>query len=153
MGDNKSSKGHFTIDTSMRPYLPETHYVAISDGETNYCVAVPAKLKKKYFKLYRKIGVQSYTEQMHCVAIVLCIEVLPPEKIISIRICTDISKRAMHNYLLQFIRHLYHKISAEKAPSKSNAHHYVTKVRKGRAPVSLFLTEMHLKRFIRIKKS
>ncbi|MDI6737444.1 MAG: hypothetical protein QME12_02910 [Nanoarchaeota archaeon] len=129
----KRERGNFSIDTSMRPYLIETHYVGISDGETKYSVEVPARLKKKYFQIYGKASVPGFTEKVHCVAIALCINAISPKAIVSIRICTDISKRAMHNNLILFLRaELYSKVSGEKADRNSPAHHYVTRIRKGK---------------------
>ncbi|MFA5888340.1 MAG: hypothetical protein WC852_06550 [Candidatus Nanoarchaeia archaeon] len=153
MGDKKLNKGHFTIDTSMRPHLLETNYVGISDGEVEYSVEVPAKLKKKFFKICKSKNIQNYIEQIHCVAIAFCINALPFEQIISIRICTDISKRFMHNYLIRFLKkEAYNKILNDKSPSKSNAHYYVTKIREKKRKASLILNEGHLMRFIRLKK-
>lgn len=149
----KQTKGNFSIDTSMRPHLLETHYVGISDGETEYSVEVPAKLKRKMFKLYKSHNVPNYIEQIHCVAIVICINSMPPQAIVSIIICTDISKRFMHNYLIQFLdRQVYCKILNEKAPQKSNAHYYITKVKERKRKSSLILNEGHLIKFIKLKK-
>lgn len=137
----------------MRPHLLEAHYVGISDGETEYSVEVPAKLKKKMFMLYKRHNIPNYIEQIHCVAITFCINAVPPQNIISIRICTDISKRLMHNYLIQFLnRQIYCKILNEKAPQKSNAHYYVAKVKEHKRKSSLILNEGHLIRFIKTKK-
>ncbi len=148
----KQIKGIFSIDTSMRPHLLETHYVGISDGETEYSVEVPPKLKKKMFKLYKSHNVPNYIEQIHCAAIVLCINAVPPQGILSITICTDISKSNMHNILSKILnRALYDKISKEKAPKKSNAHYYVERIRK-KSRASLILNESHLNKFIRLKK-
>lgn len=149
-GDNRC-RGHFTIDTSMRPHLFETHYVGISDGETEYSVEIPAKLKKKMFALYKREGIPNYIDQIHCVAIVYCITAVYA-KLISAAICTDISKSNMHNFLSKFLdRQAYYKILKEKAPEKSNAHYYVERIRK-RGRSSLILNESHLNRFIRLKR-
>ena len=149
----KQTRGNFSIDTSMRPYLIETHYVGMSDGETKYSVEVPAKLKKKYFQIYKKGGVPGFTEKVHCVAIALCINAISSAAIVSIRICTDISKRAMHNNLNLFLSvELYSKVSGEKADKKSHAHNYVTRIREKKERASIVMNESHLNKFIRLKK-